>query len=215
MANVIENFLINTKTHLIQKGFILQTMSDEQQLNQSNEEQLEQSNEEKNEEGKRPIDEKLDEKLDGTPVTDKKRRTKQRTPLQKTNDIIKDALEKVKGVSLLRQEELFDIFVADSNMPPRNGQPIKQYLVEQTPTTITGHATLRQLIQNWIHSCASFISNAEKLSKKHQQEILAQMTELANTLRKNGYNEESITQTLMKGPQNDATLIQQVIENLK
>lgn len=193
-------------------------MSDEQQLNQSNEKQLEQSKEEKNEKGKRPIDEKLDEKLDGMPVTDKKRRTKQqtaqRTPLQKTNDIIKNALEKVKGVSLLRQEELFDIFVADSNMPPRNEKSIEQYLFEQTPTTITGHATLRQLIQNWIHSCASFISDADKLSKKHQ-EILAQMTELVKTLRKNGYNEDSITETLMKGPQNDATLINQVIENLK
>lgn len=180
-----------------------------------NEEQLNQSNEEKNEKGKRPIDEKLYEKLDEMPVTDKKLRTNRRTPLQKTNDIIKNALEKVKGVSLLRQEELFDIFVADSNMPPRNEKSIEQYLFEQTPTTITGHATLRQLIQNWIHSCASFISDADKLSKKHQQEILAQMTELVKTLRKNGYNEDSITETLMKGPQNDATLINQVIENLK
>ena len=191
----------------------------EKQLNQSNEKQLEQSKEEKNEEGKRQR--RIDEKpVTGTPVTDKKRRTKQRTaqrttPYDKTVKKIKDAMDKVKGVNQSQQETLFDVFVADLKMPPRNEKSIDQYLIEQTPATVTGHETLRQLIQDWVHSCAPLIFRAKKLSMKHQQEILAQMTELAKTLRKHGYNEESITQTLMKGPQNDATLIQQVIENLK
>lgn len=121
---------------------------------------------------------------------------------------------KVKGVNTFQQEALLDVFVGDLKMPPRNGQSIESYLIDQIPETVTGHETLRQLVQDWLHSCAPLIHRAKKLFLQRQQEILEQMTSLAKMLYGQGYKKDSISQTLMAGPHNDAALINQVIENL-
>lgn len=174
----------------------------------------------KNKEGKRPISNdavanaEIDKKQRTVHQRTAQQRTQQRTTHQKTRDQITDAIGKVKGVNTLQQEALLDVFVGDLKMPPRNEQSIESYLISQIPETVTGHETLRQLVQDWLHSCAPLIHRAKKLFLQRQQEILEQMTSLAKMLYEQGYKKDSISQTLMAGPHNDAALVNQVIENL-